>query len=828
MTRRRVRGWWLVVLLGLNGVCAASDGFPQQTTSATAQPSAPTSGAAAQSSDVDRLITQLQSPDVPARLNAAAELGKHPDAKATQALIDALPDSNEQVAQCVARALASIGAPAVRSLLAQLDNPDPRRREMAALALTGIPGQEADRGIENALQDPNRNVRSYAISGLGKTKNDRRLYMLVNVLTEDPSAVLAMDAENALGKIGKPAIPQLAAVLNSENQDGRSRAAIALGRTHDQGAIQPLVRALNDADTTVRRAAASALSELAAQEDVHAETAVEPLIGALQDADAQVRERAATALWRIRDIRAVEPLIKALQDSRPDVRAAAAGALGGIQDRRAVDPLIKALQDSTEEVRLRASIALGQIRDVRGVVPLIAVLKDGQADVRAAVATALGKCGDVQAVDPLIALLQDQDANVRGAAASALGQIGNLRAVEPLLEAFRKEAAPKKPEALQTDGLPAPGFLIGGPAIAEARRKLHVPEPVATNPSFAKDEAEIRVQESSMVRSREATALGQIGDPRAIPTLVEALKNPEDDVRVDAATALGHFNDPRVERALIAELPDYAAGLAAAESLRNSKDPRIAMTGLIALLGRDPYQMSMELADMGTPAVKPLIAALRNPDPKVRTGAVLALAMIQPPQAWQAMQRAIHDPDPQVSNMAKGSVGTLSPRAALADIQGSGKNAVEAVFTLSWIGPRGIPPLIRALQSPDTELRLRAAWVLSKSKDPRAAQALLEALRDSNMAAVAGGYVFFIQRGESGTEAALIAALNQFGDVGMVNSFRVCGNAQLAAAARQWKPEGPARGGGNLPVRWGRRDFPPPDPPYMPPMWRTPGYWAGW
>ena len=425
MARRRVRGWWLVVLLGLTGTWALGDGFSQQTIGGVAQPS---EGPAqpGQPFDIDRLITLLHSPDVPTRLNAAAELGKNPDAKGIQALIDALSDSNDQVAQDVARALTSIGVPAVQSLLAQLDHPDPRRRAMAALALTGIPGQEADRGIWKALQDPNTNVRSYAISGLGTTKNDSRVYMLVDFLREDPSVVLAMNAENTLGKIGKPAIPHLAAVLNNENGNGRSRAAIALGRTHDQGAITPLVRALNDADTTVRRAAAGALSELAYQKDVRSQAAVGPLIAALQDPDEKVRENAAKALWEIGNPRAVEPLIKALKDARPDVRAAAAGALGEIQDQGAVEPLIGALQDPDKNVRVRAAAALGQIHDLRAVAPLIAQLKDVQPNLRAAAAVALGMCGDAKAVDPLIGLLQDQghgrDQSQRGNTRSNLCQ----------------------------------------------------------------------------------------------------------------------------------------------------------------------------------------------------------------------------------------------------------------------------------------------------------------------------------------------------------------------------------------------------------------------
>jgi HEAT repeat protein len=54
---------------------------------------------------------------------------------------------------------------------------------------------------------------------------------------------------------------------------------------------------------------------------------VEPLIAALKDKDSDVRKAAAEALGKIGDPRAVEPLIAALKDAEWHVRKAAAKAL---------------------------------------------------------------------------------------------------------------------------------------------------------------------------------------------------------------------------------------------------------------------------------------------------------------------------------------------------------------------------------------------------------------------------------------------------------------------------------------------------------------------
>ena len=57
------------------------------------------------------------------------------------------------------------------------------------------------------------------------------------------------------------------------------------------------------------------------------ETAVQPLINALNDGDSDVRRNAAEALGNIKSDTAVQPLINALKDERLNVRGSAAEAL---------------------------------------------------------------------------------------------------------------------------------------------------------------------------------------------------------------------------------------------------------------------------------------------------------------------------------------------------------------------------------------------------------------------------------------------------------------------------------------------------------------------
>ncbi|HSA60507.1 MAG TPA: HEAT repeat domain-containing protein [bacterium] len=95
--------------------------------------------------------------------------------------------------------------------------------------------------------------------------------------------------------------------------------------------------------------------------------AVEPLITALGDVDSRVRRSAAWALGELGDPRAVEPLIKALGDVDALVREDAALFLGELGDPRALKPLIKALDDldNTMEFRKIVAQALDKIREAR-------------------------------------------------------------------------------------------------------------------------------------------------------------------------------------------------------------------------------------------------------------------------------------------------------------------------------------------------------------------------------------------------------------------------------------------------------------------------------
>jgi len=116
-------------------------------------------------------------------------------------------------------------------------------------------------------------------------------------------------ASTGTGSTDPAIVPILAPLLETDpDRAVRRTAAYGLRRTRDQGAVQPLLRALTDADKATRIHAAMGLG------DLHARTAVEPLSHLLHDPGCA--RAAATALVEIGDERALPALRRAADSAR--------------------------------------------------------------------------------------------------------------------------------------------------------------------------------------------------------------------------------------------------------------------------------------------------------------------------------------------------------------------------------------------------------------------------------------------------------------------------------------------------------------------------------
>jgi HEAT repeat protein len=136
-----------------------------------------------------------------------------------------------------------------------------------------------------------------------------------------------------------------------------------------------------------------------------------------------------------------------------------------------------------------------------------------------------------------------------------------------------------------------------------------------------------------------AFSLGQIGDPRAVGPLIDALRDEDTIVRAEAAGALGGLGDRAAVDPLIRALYDahWEVRSNAALSLGALGDSRAAPHLIDAL--RDPndevrFWAARAAGDLGDPAALPALRAMQTGDPgqtpegAVRDAAAQAIAQI--------------------------------------------------------------------------------------------------------------------------------------------------------------------------------------------------------
>jgi len=245
-------------------------------------------------------------------------------------------------------------------------------------------------------------------------------------------------------------------------------------------------------------------------------------------------------------------------------------------------------------------------------------LDDQNREVRARAVQALGRSKDPRAVEPVIGLLEDSDPRIVSLAVEALGELQDPRAIEPLIAMTRDDR----------------GFVDSA---VEALRRIGEP---AVEPLI------VTFQNSSLdvgARAAVATALGSIGDSRAVEPLVAALNSEEGYLKPYAAESLGRIGDARAVESLIAALADadLTVRVSAILALERIKDPR-AVGPLVAVL-KDEYPPNRRAAVQalgtigGDDVSEPLIAALQDEDLDVRICGVQALEKTKDPRSVEPL-----------------------------------------------------------------------------------------------------------------------------------------------------------------------------------------------
>jgi HEAT repeat protein len=322
----------------------------------------------------------------------------------------------------------------------------------------------------------------------------------------------------------RDSVAEQIAALMDEDWGIREEAATALGQLNDARGVPPLIQALRDTDRAVRQAAIASLTALG-------EPAIVPLGFCLQDTNPHVQESASCILATIADGRVLEPLQASLLSPNWIVRMHSAKALSRLKAPQTIDTLILLLQDKVPAVREEAALAIQAMGDT-GLSPLMEKLNDLNWRVRLRAVETLGLLQSSGAVEPLMTLvLEDPDTAVRQDAVRTLGKIGDSRTVPLLMQALEQPS-------LKLPAIEALGQIRSQEAV-QALMAVLDPLPVADFVDRMEGCTDPRYKVELPPLEAAVKALGQIGDPQAIPVLVNALKSTL--LRQEAAEALTHF-----------------------------------------------------------------------------------------------------------------------------------------------------------------------------------------------------------------------------------------------------------------------------------------------
>ncbi|MGP8250612.1 MAG: HEAT repeat domain-containing protein [Terracidiphilus sp.] len=496
-----------------------------------------------------------------------------------------LKSPNVELRRYAADALAKFGDPrATQPLIAALGDPDPQVRANAAMGLGRMKSPAAVDALIHLLNDPDEIVSSSAAMALANSQDPRAIAPLVAAL---PSVTTA---STALLQLGPAVVEPLLAAAEDADPDVRKRALEALALTHDPRAIPALTAALNDSELEVRQGALYSLQTLKAP------NFLEALRAALKSPDTALRAVALRASGELPIAESIPIVIAAMHDPDPSIRNAAAVYLKPTQtaDPQVAEALIALAQDPDSSVSWGAVNTLATSRDPKAIDAMLGFAqgKNPHVDPHQAIEL-LGKVQDPRAFALLTDSLRSTDLQMATIAAEQLGDLRDARAV-PALAAAAKANVP----AVASDAIVSLG-KIGSPAVDALIGLLNQPG----------------------LQNATIGALGNTHDPRAVPALLAMLATPYRGTPQPYGAAITQTaDDLRPVRPMT-----YSALLSALGQLG---DPR-AVAPLIDYLKNGPVGRNLvpqELASLGSASIEPLIPLLHDSNENTRRLAAEALS----------------------------------------------------------------------------------------------------------------------------------------------------------------------------------------------------------
>jgi HEAT repeat protein len=283
-------------------------------------------------------------------------------------------------------ALGSINHPRSRRTLCQALKSSDAAVSIAALdALSSQGGPDAVEAIVPMLRHANSGVRVAAIEAL---RPGCRLHSALAASLAGGCQLgrSARRRGSARAAAGPPRRGSVDACLQDADADVREAGAMALGNLSDRQALGPLILALKDPHSSVRRIASGALTRIDPQwsRSPEAGAVVEQLKASLGDADSAARHFVEQLLV---NLGALPPKDTPAAGQEADEAAAVSSPLK--RRKLAVSLYLAMLCDRDRDLRQAAAEALGRLGESRVEAALARALTDGDHGVRWAVEQAI-------------------------------------------------------------------------------------------------------------------------------------------------------------------------------------------------------------------------------------------------------------------------------------------------------------------------------------------------------------------------------------------------------------------------------------------------------
>ena len=452
--------------------------------------------------------------------------------------------------------------------------------------------------------------------------------------------------------------------------------------------VHGLVEDMGSGDTKVESAAALELIK------------TEQFSDSITGESVGTRVHAAAALEALGNDTTVVP--DATVKDAPDYRAAA------------VKQAIGLLKDTEKQVRDRAVTTLERIGDSSpaNLKELVNGVGDGDNYVRKGVKAAfvtpkLGIGPKPGVVEAIIAKMKADDPT-RAPGGDILGSLaftqggGNASSVPLLIAVLTDKDAKgfKSDEGARSGAADALGKVGDPAAVATLIQSMHVDTPhvrrvaigaialiASASGEASLEEALTSPDDDKEARAQAAAGLGKIGTPTAIDVLVKTLQDPDQDIRSAAVAALARAARPE------AGAPAVRGVLASLTTALGSANPTVRLGATRALQASLVGGSETDLAtSLACSALISVMADDKNDDDE-RASAANALGFAGDKRAVAPLIAALSDPNGDVSLAARDSLADIGSDATAALVAVISKGGTSSYYASQALARQGAPAL---------------------------------------------------------------------------------------------------------------------------------------